>query len=88
MERTPVGNGRYLITYSKEEINKLNDIREATMAMTLEIIEVGSSDQGSSSELKLYKARLANGVLRDLIDQNLSIDVAARVIESIKNVQP
>ena len=87
MERTPVGKGRYLIHYSKEEISKLNVISDATRAMTLEIMEVGSSDQSSSSELKLYKARLAGGVMHDVIHENLSIEVAAKLIESIKNVQ-
>jgi hypothetical protein len=87
MERTPVGNGRYSIHYSKEEISKLHAISDATRAMTLEIMEVGSSDQSSSSELKLYKARLAGGVMHDVIHENLSIEVAAKLIESIKNVQ-
>jgi hypothetical protein len=87
MEKTPVCKGRYLIHYSKEEINKLNAISDATRAMTLDIMEIGSSDQSSSSELKLYKARLAGGVFHDVIHENLSIDVAARLIESIKNVQ-
>ena len=87
MERTPVGKGGYLITLSEEEKSQLNTISDATRAMTLEIMEVGSSDQSSSSELKLYKARLAGGVMHDVIHENLSIEVAAKLIESIKNVQ-